>query len=133
MSGAVAPMIGAGQYRDVEIALIDIPAGRRALDPNWVEALGADMQENGQRTPVDLVAAGDRFRLVAGGHRLAGRALYKAATVKAVVKQPSDYAHEADIRLAEIVENFMRRELSALDRSFDVAAWRDIFERKSVV
>jgi ParB family chromosome partitioning protein len=66
--------------------------------------------------------------LIAGGHRLAAVQRASLPTIKAIVKQRSDFASEAEIRLAEIVENFMRRELSVLDRAFDVAAWREVFE-----
>lgn len=129
MSRAVVGAVAApNEYQDIDVALIDVPAGRRELDPNWVEALGADMAERGQRTPIEVLAIGSRFRLVAGRHRLAARILHKSPTVRALVKQPADFANEAEIRLAEIVENFMRRELSVLDRAFDVAAWREIFE-----
>lgn len=114
--------------RDIALSLIDVPQGRRALDPNWVETLAADFKVRGQRTPIEVLENGDRFRLVFGGHRVAARALNGDAFIAAIVKQPKDFANEAEIKLAEIVENFMRRELSVLDRAFDVAAWREVFE-----
>lgn len=114
--------------RDIPLDLIDVLHGRRALDPNWVETLAADFKVRGQRTPIEVLASGDRFRLVFGGHRVAARKLNGDVVVSAIVKQPKDFAGDAEIKLAEIVENFMRRELSALDRAFDVAAWREIFE-----
>jgi len=114
--------------RHVAVDLIDVPPGRRALDPNWVTTLAAEFRDRGMRTPIEVLQTGERFRLVAGGHRLAAVRFNGGNTIKAQVKQPADFANEAEIKLAEIVENFMRRELSALDRAFDVAAWRDIFE-----
>lgn len=128
MTSTTDTMAGGELVREIDLALIDVPAGRRALDPNWVLALAADMSERKQRTPVELLATGERFRLVAGGHRLAACKHNDVGTIKAIVRQPADFAHEAEIKLAEIVENFMRRELSVLDRAFDVAAWREIFE-----
>jgi ParB family transcriptional regulator, chromosome partitioning protein len=121
------PAQGEG-VREIPIALIDVPAGRRALDPNWVATLAADFKARGQRTPIEVLQVGDRYRLVFGGHRIAARQFNNDANVAAIVKLPADFASEADIKLAEIVENFLRRELSALDRAFDVAAWREIFE-----
>lgn len=118
----------AANYREIEIDLIDVPAGRRALDPNWVEALGADFLARGQRTPIEVIAIDGRYRLVAGGHRIAAKRHILAQTITAVVRQPQEYASEAEIKLAEIAENFMRRELSVLDRALDVAAWREIYE-----
>lgn len=116
------------QYREIPLDLIDVLPGRRAVDPNWVETLAADFNDRGQRTPIEVIQRGDRFQLVSGGHRVAAGSLNKQQSISAIVKQPADFAHDAQIKLAEIVENFMRRELSTLDRSFDVAAWREIFE-----
>jgi len=127
MSGAPTS-VGVQEYRDIAIELVDVLPGRRALDPNWVETLAADFKERGQRTPIEVIQRGDRFQLVSGGHRVSAGRLNRQATISAIVKQPADFAHDAQIKLAEIVENFMRRELSALDRAFDVAAWREIFE-----
>lgn len=112
----------------VSIDLIDVLPGRRAIDPNWVEALAADFLQRGQRTPIEVLQIGDRFRLIAGRHRLEAAQRNDAGVIQAIVKQPADFVSEAEIRLAEIVENFMRRDLSALDRAMDVAAWREIYE-----
>lgn len=115
-------------FQHIPVALVDVPAGRRTIDPDWVQTLAADFKDRGQRTPIELLQTGDRFRLIFGAHRLAAVHLNGGTTVKALVKQPADFASEAEIKLAEIVENFMRRELSVLDRAMDVASWREIFE-----
>lgn len=115
-------------HQRIALSLIDVSPGRRVLDPNWVSALADDMDERGQRTPIEVIALGERFRLVAGGHRKAARELSGHADIDALVRSPSEFASEAEIKLAEIVENFMRRGLSVLDRAYDVAAWRDVFE-----
>lgn len=113
----------------VPVDAIDVPNGRRAIDPNWVEALATDMDARGQQTPIALVNIGKgRFRLIAGGHRLAAQIHRGAKSIDAIVRQPEDYASEAEMKLAEIAENFMRRELSVLDRAMDVSAWREIYE-----
>lgn len=114
--------------RDIALDLIDVPSGRRVLDPDWVEALASDFRARGQQTSVEVIARGERFQLVYGGHRFAAAAKNQWPTIRAIVRQPSEFAGAAQIKLAEIVENFFRRELSALDRAFDVAAWREIFE-----
>lgn len=116
------------EHREIAVDLIDVLPGRRELDPNWVEALAADFNERGQRTPIEVIARGERFQLVAGRHRIGAVLFNGDLVIKALVKQPEAFATEADIKLAEIVENFMRRELSVLDRAMDVAAWREIFE-----
>lgn len=115
-------------HQDIPVSDIDVPAGRRVLDPNWVEALAADISTRGQQTAIEVVVSGDRFRLVAGAHRLAAFRRNFTQTISAIVKPADAYASEAEIKLAEIAENFMRRELSVLDRAMDVAAWREIYE-----
>jgi ParB family chromosome partitioning protein len=116
------------EHREIRLDLLDILPGRRAQDPNWVETLAADFRARGQRTPIEVIQRADRFQLVSGGHRVGAARFNGQSTIIALVKQPADFASEAEIKLAEIVENFMRRELSALDRAMDVAAWREIFE-----
>jgi ParB family chromosome partitioning protein len=114
--------------REIALSLIDVPAGRRKVDPDWVEALAADIAAQGLRVPVIVVEAGDRFRLVAGAHRLGAAKALKWKTVPADVKPADAFADEAALKLAEIAENLMRRELSVLDRAMDVADWREIYE-----
>lgn len=115
-------------FQSIEIAKIDVAGGRRPLDPAWVETLADDFKRRGMRTAIEVLQTDGRYRLVSGAHRLAAQKLNGATEITAVVSQPDDFAGTAEIRMAEIVENFMRRELSVLDRAFDVAAWREIFE-----
>lgn len=115
------------QIEFLDVGLIDVAPGRRALDPAWAMTLAEQFSATGQRTPIEVVQADDRYRLVFGLHRLEAARLNGTA-VKAEVKQPGEFASEADLKLAEIVENLVRRELSVLDRAFDIAAWREIYE-----
>ncbi len=58
---------------DFEIAAIYVPGPRRrTLDPAKVEALAADILENGQTTPIRCRhdAKADRLVLIEGYHRL---------------------------------------------------------------
>ncbi len=123
------------RIEDIQISLIDIPAGRRVINPDWAKALAEDFTKVGQKTPIDVIElkepfskVGPRYRLVTGGHRLEAKKIANAPTIEARVYEPSEFASEAQIKLAEITENFMRRELTVLDRAFDVAAWREIYE-----
>lgn len=53
------------------IASIYVPAKRaRTLDPAKVEEIATSVLEEGQRTPIQVRADGDRFVLVEGLHRL---------------------------------------------------------------
>jgi len=119
------------RIEEIQIDLIDVPRGRRVLDRDWCQALAEDIHSNGQKTPIEVLATGDRFRLISGAHRLEAVKLKAGETIEATVKTVVEYADEAAIKLAEITENFMRRELSVLDRAFDIAAWREIYEQAS--
>lgn len=113
---------------DIEITLIDVPAGRRRLDPTWVETLSDLFSSQGQLSPIELIEQDGRYRLVFGGHRLAAAKLIGWSTIRAVVKDAAAFASEAEITLREITENMARRQLSVLDRSVDIARWREIYE-----
>ena len=53
------------------IARIYVPAKRaRTLDPARVEAIATSILEEGQKTPIQVRADGERFVLVEGLHRL---------------------------------------------------------------
>jgi sulfiredoxin len=53
------------------IARIYVPAKRaRTLDAGKVEAIATSILEEGQRTPIQVRADGERFVLVEGLHRL---------------------------------------------------------------
>lgn len=122
-----------GLVTDIEIALVDVLAGRRKLDPARVEALSDLFASQGQTVPIEVVAQDGRYRLVFGGHRLAAAKLIGWPAIRAIVKQPTDFASEAEITLREITENLAHRALSALDRAVDIARWREIYEATHVV
>lgn len=118
---------------DIEIGLIDVLAGRRRLDPAWVETLSDLFASQGQLSPIELVEREGRYRLVFGGHRLAAAKLIGWSTIRAVVKDAAAFASEAEITLREITENMARRQLSVLDRSVDIARWREIYNAAHTV
>lgn len=113
---------------DIAVDTIDVVGARRKVDPAWVGTLASLFEKQGQLQPIDLVSAGDRYRLVSGHHRLAAARQLGWSTVAAIVKDPAVYASEADITLREITENLARRELSALDRAVDIVRWREAYE-----
>lgn len=122
-----------GAILDIDIALIDVPARRRKLDPVWVEALSDLFGSQGQQAPIEVIAAGERFRLVFGNHRLAAAKLLGWGKITASVKAADAFASEAELILREIAENFARRELSILDRAVDIARWREVYEATHLV
>lgn len=70
------------------IARIYVPAKRaRTLDQAKVEAIAASILEEGQKTPIQVRADGERFVLVEGLHRLeALKALGEATVVGYLVQ-----------------------------------------------
>ncbi|RWE52200.1 ParB N-terminal domain-containing protein [Mesorhizobium sp.] len=112
----------------IAISAIDIPTGRRRLDPAWVETLADLFSNQGQLSPIEVIADGTRFRLVFGHHRLAAAKSLGWAEIDAITKDAEAFANQAEITLREITENLARRELSALDRAVDIARWREIYE-----
>ncbi|SMH42162.1 ParB/RepB/Spo0J family partition protein [Mesorhizobium australicum] len=112
----------------VPVSAIDIPAGRRRLDPVWVKTLAELMLTPADCAPIELISRGDRFQLVFGRHRLAAAERNGWTEIPAIVKTSADFANDAAIIRREIVENFARRDLSALDRAVDIARWREAFE-----
>lgn len=117
----------AAQISGIDLKLVDVAAGRRKLDPAWVETLSDLFASQGQKTAIEVIGVDGRFRLVFGHHRLAAAKLLGWTAIDAVVKSPDDFANEAEITLAEITENLARRELSVLDRAVDIARWRDVY------
>lgn len=117
------------RIQDIDIDLIDIGKGRRVADPAWQDAIAADMIRNGQIEPIEVVEAGDRFRLIDGLHRIGARKIRGEAFITAKIKTAAEVASEAQIVLREIAANFMRRELSVLDKARDVARWREVYEQ----
>jgi len=122
------PSTSSSPIADIALDLIDVRPGRRRIDPAWVKTLAELMRTPADCQPIELVARGERFDLVFGGHRLAAAKEKGWPTIPAAVKSASDFASEAEITLREITENLARRELSALDRAVDIARWRAVYE-----
>jgi ParB family chromosome partitioning protein len=117
------------RIEDIEIELIDITQGRRVADPKWIETIAADMVRNGQINPIEVVEAGDRFRLIDGLHRLNACAQRGELHVTAKIKTAAVVATDTEATLREIAANFMTRGLSVLDKARDVARWREAYEQ----
>ena len=106
--------------------LIDVGDRLRAVDEDYARVIAASMQQDGQRTPVEVRAPDDagRYRLIAGGHRLRAAAIAGLDEVQAVVMAVG----ELEAQRLEIEENLCRHELSELDRSTFLARWKEVYE-----
>jgi hypothetical protein len=113
--------------------LIDVSSDAKKVSPDAVQALAESFQQIGQRVPVEVVAGKDgRFRLVFGAKRLA--AAYRLGIdISAIVRQPDEFANDAQVRLTSISETLYRHELTALEYSIDVADWCAIWRAANPV
>lgn len=112
---------------DIALDLIDVPSDRaRDLDPAWAEGLAAIIAEQGLLQPVVLRAAEERYRLIAGLHRVEALRLLGRATIPArlALVETDDQA-----RLMEVMENLGRYELIALDRCRHLWELKQVWER----
>jgi len=113
----------------IEIPLSQIEVGDRlrTVDPAWVEFLAASIAERGQDTPIWVrkLGRGDKYSLIAGGHRMAAlKEAGKEVAIASVVK-----ATETEAQLLEIDENLIRRELTPLDRATFLAQRKTVYEK----
>jgi len=104
-------------------SLIDVPSDAKKVYPDAVAALAESFQQIGQRVPVEVItSASGRFRLVFGAKRLQAAASL-GIEIRAIVRQPAEFASNAEIRRTSISEALYRHKLTALEHSIDVADW----------
>ncbi|MES5046479.1 ParB N-terminal domain-containing protein [Rhizobium nepotum] len=113
--------------------LIDVSSDAKKVSPDAIQALAESFQQIGQRVPVEVVAGTEgRYRLVFGAKRLAAAASL-GIDISAIVRQPDEFANDAQIRLTSISETLYRHELTALEHSVDVADWCAIWRAANPV
>lgn len=111
--------------KEIDISKIDVSNRLRPINPPHVAMLAQSIADTRLRHPVEVVVKGDRFKLIAGGHRVAafqqlGRAKIEAELFEATVDEA---------RLAEIDENLVRHELNPLDRAVFLAERKSLWEK----
>ncbi|MEQ8585221.1 MAG: ParB N-terminal domain-containing protein [Thalassobaculaceae bacterium] len=111
---------------DLPLELIDISDRLRRVDPAHVEGLKQSIEAGGLSTPVVVTPVeGERFRLVAGAHRLAAVKLIGATeTIPARIVRGGNL----QLRLLEIDENLIRHELRPWDRAVFLARRKEIYD-----
>ncbi|MBN8533882.1 MAG: ParB/RepB/Spo0J family partition protein [Rhizobiales bacterium] len=114
-----------GEITAIDLDQIDITNRLRPVDPAHVEALAVSIEQNGLQSPVILRPEGNRYRLVAGAHRLAACQKLGWGSVDGIIQNVDD----DEARLIEIDENLMRRELSVLDRALSLAERKAVYDR----
>lgn len=100
----------------------------RPVDDDYALAIAVSFGEATQITPILVrpraISDGPAYELVCGGHRLRAAELAGLAFVDAEVRDMTD----AEARIAEIDENAVRKELSALDFSLSMAERKRLYE-----
>lgn len=119
--------------RTVELAQIDVGGRLRALDPAWVALLTEEIGRDGLIEPIRVVERGERFQLVSGARRIAAYQALGYTVIEARIEPETALVDDAAVRLAEIKGNFLRGELTMLERAYYVAAWREVYESVSTL
>lgn len=106
--------------------LIDIGERLRAIDEGHAQLIAENIQESGRlRTPIEVRSVGERFALIAGGHRIRAVQLLGWREIEAFVYEATD----DEARLAEIDENLVRHDLNPLDRAVFLWERRAVYDR----
>ena len=114
-----------GEIIALPLADIEVSDRLRPVDPAHVEAIAASIGQIGLTQPITVRPEGNRWRLIAGAHRLAAVQSLGWESIDAVIQN----LEPDEARLVEIDENLMRRELSALDRAIFLAERKEVYER----
>ncbi len=108
------------------LELIDIGERLRAIDEGHALLIAENIQAIGRlRTPIEVRAMGDRYGLIAGGHRIRAAQLLGWREIEAFVYEATD----DEARLAEIDENLVRHDLNPLDRAVFLWERRAVYDR----
>jgi N6-adenosine-specific RNA methylase IME4/ParB-like chromosome segregation protein Spo0J len=123
-AGSGAAMTADGVQFLIGLNEIEIPDGRRAVDPAAVRKIAASIAEIGLRYPVTVRLCHQRYVLVAGLHRIeAFRSLGKGH-IPAVISTFEGLEAE----LWEIDENLCRKNLSPAEEAKSIARRKEIYE-----
>lgn len=112
------------QILTLAVADIVVKDRVRPIDPERAKWIAISMAEGGQIEPIEVRKSGDKYRLIAGGHRLEACRINKAKTIEAKLFT----GNELQARLREIDENLFRYDLTELDRAKHLAERQRIWE-----
>lgn len=118
--------------KDIQISEIDDTVRLRPLNLEWVADLSEQISQAGQKTAIEVVTIKSgkfKFKLSAGGHRVAAFRILGLTTIRADIYQIGGKNAEFERELAEIDENLQRLELNALDRAVFIGRRKEIYEK----
>ena len=102
---------------EITLDRVEIPDGRRAIDPDAVARLKNSIAVVGLQHPITVAKRDGGYRLLAGAHRLTAFRELGMERISANIVELDDLHAE----LVELDENLARNELSAAERSLAVA------------
>jgi ParB family transcriptional regulator, chromosome partitioning protein len=113
--------------KKIAVADIDDAHRLRPVDRAYAKELAASFEDRGgMMTPIEVRKVGERFKLIAGAHRLAAAKLLGWETIDAIIFAAA--AHE--VVPGEIDENLVRHDLTYLDRAIAIAERQRIFDER---
>jgi ParB family chromosome partitioning protein len=110
---------------EITLDRVEIPDGRRAIDPDAVARLKNSIAVVGLQHPITVAKRDGGYRLLAGAHRLTAFRELGMERISANVVELDDVHAE----LVELDENLARNELSPAERSAAIARRKAIYER----
>jgi hypothetical protein len=130
-------VVGAADVTGIALSQITVGARKRPLDPSTVERLKADILAQGLLQPIGVRATtgkrGGPYQLIYGHHRYTAFCQLgdKYDGIPAVIFPPD--TPDWQIELAEITENFVRRELTPNERDEHTLRAAVIYKRNKLV
>jgi ParB-like chromosome segregation protein Spo0J len=109
---------------EITLDRVEIPDGRRAVDPDAVARLKNSISVVGLQHPITVAKRNGGYRLLAGAHRLTAFRELGMERISANVVELDDLHAE----LVELDENLARNDLSPAERSAAVARRKAIYE-----
>jgi ParB family chromosome partitioning protein len=109
---------------EITLDRVEIPDGRRAIDPDAVARLKNSIAVVGLQHPITVAKRDGGYRLLAGAHRLTAFRELGMERISANIVELDDLHAE----LVELDENLARNELSPAERSAAVARRKAIYE-----
>lgn len=112
----------------IKLSDIDRCDDSRMIDPKWVSAIAEGIASGDMPSPIDVIDQGGRYRQITGQHRFEAHLTTKAKDIECRVYQPDDFPDDGAVKLHQIKENLMQRQLSALDRALAWSEWKSVYE-----
>ena len=115
----------------IRIDAIDASGRLRPIDSDHAAFIASSIEQKGIIEPLIVRPAGERYKLTAGGHRLAAVKLLgwtELVVGPQVLIRDED---EIEARVSEIDENLVRPDLNALDRALFLAERRRLYDEKN--